>query len=287
MPLIIFTPVSGDAFGFLPQYPSKMASNSSSLVPIPMIFGWSSNDSSWTVNDPHDKGVNYANFRGFLKMYISLLYPDQDQKKLEEALLIYNATDSSELSPYDVRYRESLAQTDLFMESFIVKEARQFSRATGGDDNEQVRADSAEFTEGGANNADSVTESTDRGKAKTFVYQFDYRPSYKDNPEWQGVTHMDERGMVLGLPNGPNQYTYPVTSEDDRTVADMMTTMWSNFAKYGDPTPQALSGGVKWPEFGHKSSDQNLLLIRPVPEVRRFDRDEPVVLWTGSSGLDN
>ena len=247
------------------------------------MFGWSSNDSSWTVNDPDDKGENYLMFAMGINAYISSFYPSQATEVMyERALEIYKATDPSTLSPYDVRYIDILLRTDLFMESFIVKEARQFSRAAGNNGGSARKS-----AENRATIADGVASRADSGKPKTFVYQYDYRPSYKQNPKWQGVKHMDELGMLLGLPNGRYPLSFPNTNETDRRVAEMMTTMWSNFAKYGDPTPQALHGGVKWPEFGHKSSDQNLLLIRPVPEVRRFDRDEPVVLWTGSSGLDN
>lgn len=259
---IIFVPVSGDAFGFLPQTPSELAANYTNLVPIPTIFGWSSNDSSWTVQDRDNNGENYDSLVAMLNAYISILYPTQPQNMLQKALEIYNITDPTKLSPYDVRAADIKFRTDLFMESFIAKEARQFSRAA------------AEFN------------STTGSKVKTFVYQYDYRPSYKTNPLWQGVTHMDERGMVMGLPNGPNPFTYPVTNQNDRIVGEMMTTMWSNFAKFGDPTPDMVSG-IKWPVFGHKSGDQSLLKIRPNPEVRQFDRYKPVVLWTKSSGLDD
>ncbi|GFR94486.1 carboxylic ester hydrolase [Elysia marginata] len=259
---IIFVPVSGDAFGFLPELPSELASNYTTMVPIPTIRGWSSNDSSWTIDDPFDKGVSYDAVATYLRAVIYALYPGDFPTMFKTALDIYNLTDSSVLSPYDVRSIYIQLRTDLFMESFIVKEARQFSKA-----------------------ASELAVTPDK-KAKTFVYQYDYRPSYQTGPAWQGVTHMDEMGMVMGLPNGPKPLTYPVTNEEDHAVGELMTTMWSNFAKYGDPTPKPLDNGVKWPKFGHTYGNQSLLVIRPKPVVREYDRDEPVVLWTGDSGLD-
>ncbi|RUS82301.1 hypothetical protein EGW08_009933 [Elysia chlorotica] len=255
---IIFEPVSGDAFGVLPQPPNVLADNYTSMVPIPAIFGWSTNDSSWTIADPDDKGEDYDKFLLFVKSVIARIYPGKVDTMLEKVLEIYNVTDPTELSPYDVRSIDAVLRTDLEMESFIVKEARQFSKFAAGT----------------------------FAPAKTFVYQYDHRPSYNTDPLWQGVRHMDEAGMVLGLPNGQNPLTYPVTSEDDRTVSELMTTMWSNFAKFGDPTPEPL-GGVKWPEFGHTSDHQGLLVIRPELEVKEYVRNDPVVFWTGSSGLDD
>ena len=124
------------------------------------------------------------------------------------------------------------------------------------------------------------------GGLTTFVYQFNHRPSYSKLPTWYGVSHADEKGFVLGLPPGPDAFSYPNNTAEDRGVADAVTTMWTNFAKFGNPTPEKV-GGVKWPGFGHAPENQRLLLIGPELKVKRFDRDAEVESWTGSSGLDN
>ncbi|RUS69920.1 hypothetical protein EGW08_022319 [Elysia chlorotica] len=241
---------SGDSFGFLPEPPAALAAKTDDIVDIPMIVGWTSEDSSWVVPDPEGDGLTYQEFSNALQMSIGTTYPsDQVPALYQKALVHYNMTDPSGLTPYDIRSVGIDISTDVTMKSFIVKEARQFSKAAAG------------------------------SGAHVFVYEYRHRPSYSVNPAWQLVTHMDEEGMCLGLPNGPSDLSYPQTSHHDRHVSELMTTWWSNFAKYGTPSPD-------WPKFGHRQDDQQILVIRPQPEVKQFDDHEPVVLWTGSSGLD-
>ena len=255
---MIFIPVTGDPDGFLPKHPSELAADTQSMTPISAMFGWTTHDAAWTAYDPENDGIDYATFTGELAYTLSIYYP-QDPGMYQRLLNLYGASDPTKLSPIDVRSIAVKQRTDSAFESPIVKEARQFSRA----------ASKSVF-----------------GK-KVFVYQYDYRPSYNSgNPEWWGVVHMDDRGMIMGLPNGTNTFTYPSTNDDDRKVADMMTTMWSNFAKCEDPTPQPLADGTKWPAFGHTVGDQDILVIRPQPEVKQYTRDAFVELWTGDTGLD-
>ena len=247
---IIFVPVSGDSFGFLPEHPALLAANTKDIVPIPMILGWTTDDSSWYVNDPEDDGLTFAEFLQFIQIGIGLAYPpDQVQSIVHAVLTMYNMTDPSGLDPYHIREVAMELITDFSMKSFMAKEARQFSKAAEG------------------------------SRAKVFVYEYHHRPSYSVNPAWQRVTHMDDEGMGLGLPNGPRELSYPQTSAHDRKVSELMTTWWSNFAKYGEPSPS-------WPKFGYQQGDQQLMIIRSNPGVKQFDGDDPVVLWTGSSGLE-
>ncbi|GFR78270.1 carboxylic ester hydrolase [Elysia marginata] len=256
----IFVPVGRDSFGALPNFPSALAADTQNLPKVPVMLGWSTDDSSWVVKDPDDDGVTFDEFSDLLKALLRGGYtPSVSQQMFPEVLATYNLDDPSKLSPLDIRDVACRVATDVKVEAFVVKEARQLSKAA----------------------ADSNSDK------KTYLYQYDYRPSYKTTPMWQGVTHVDERAMVMGLPNGTNPYRYPVTSKDDRKVAEMMTTMWSNFAKYSNPTPQPLAGGVKWPALGNTSDDQQLLVIRPNPVVKQYDRNPIVELWTGSSGLDD
>lgn len=247
---IIFVPVSGDHYGFLPEHPSELAAKTQEIVPIPMIFGWTSDDSSLYVPDPEDNGLTIEEFSTFIQGYLRTTYLPEDVGELyAQALTIYGMTNVSSLTPTEIRSAAVDLITDVTIRSFIVKEARLFSKAAVGT------------------------------SAKVFVYEYHHRPSYSTNPRWQGTTHMDEEGMVLGLPQGPTGLSYPSTSVHDRHVSEMMTSMWSNFAKYGQPSPI-------WPQFGHTLHNQKMLLIRPNLLVSDFDRNDPVKLWTGSSGLD-
>ncbi|GFR61402.1 carboxylic ester hydrolase [Elysia marginata] len=248
---IIFVPVSGDHFGFLPEHPSVLANKTSDIVSIPVVLGWTADDSSWYVPDPDDNGLTFEEFASFVQSYISISYTPAEAGPLYQRVLRqYNISASSNLTTLDIRSVAAQLITDATVRSFTVKQARHFSRAAVG------------------------------SEAKVFVYEYRHRPSYSTNPTWQGTTHMDDEGMCLGLPHGPKPKTYPKTSVHDREASEMMTTMWSNFAKYGQPSPI-------WPQFGHTADDQKMLLIRPSPGVVQFDSNESVELWTGSSGLDD
>ncbi|KAK7100379.1 hypothetical protein V1264_023344 [Littorina saxatilis] len=81
-----------------------------------------------------------------------------------------------------------------------------------------------------------------------YLYRFTYRSQNRMTPKWQGVVHVDELPYVSGAPVGgiqalPN-YVSSWTADDIRVSRDFMT-MWSNFAKNGDPTPSPVDG-AKW-----------------------------------------
>ena len=60
----------------------------------------------------------------------------------------------------------------------------------------------------------------------------------------EGVCHFDE--LFLMFQNGilPLETAF---SEEDEIISDHLWTLWTNFAKTGDPTPGgATVGGAKW-----------------------------------------
>ncbi|CAK1551143.1 unnamed protein product [Leptosia nina] len=75
-----------------------------------------------------------------------------------------------------------------------------------------------------------------------------------------GVSHADELGYLF-LTN--------ITKDDElidernRKMRDYVTFLFSNFIKYGNPTPND-SGGIMWPEYG---KEQNYLIINDKPIV--------------------
>ncbi|XP_073967562.1 esterase FE4-like [Choristoneura fumiferana] len=48
-----------------------------------------------------------------------------------------------------------------------------------------------------------------------------------------GAAHADEQGYIFDPSSIPEEPT-----EEDQTIIDRMTTMWTNFVKYGNPTPE-------------------------------------------------
>ncbi|KAL4226010.1 Carboxylesterase 5A [Mactra antiquata] len=89
------------------------------------------------------------------------------------------------------------------------------------------------------------------GEGKTYFYEFIHAPAVHaiTMPSWiHGANHADELDYVFGKPLlNTNQY-----SNEDKYVARVMTTMWTNFAKSGNPNiPRDISVyvGTAWPEY--------------------------------------
>ena len=62
----------------------------------------------------------------------------------------------------------------------------------------------------------------------------------------------------------------------DRNVSDMVITLFTNFAKYGNPTPQPVRG-VSWEEFN--SSRKAYLRIHSVPEMAINFQPTRMAFW--------
>ncbi|GFN75757.1 neuroligin-3 [Plakobranchus ocellatus] len=261
--ILLYGPVSNDSFGFLPELPEKLLEKPSELVAIPTMYGFTTDDSSWMISDPDDNGVTPEEFFQYVHVGIRQNFPPSDWDRIDKDMKeVYMPDDPSKLSPLQRRAILSRIITDLTMRSCIVKEARMFSRASAGQQTTTVKTPS------------------------TFVYEWNYRPSYSPQPLWHGVTHMDERGFVLGLPPGPDAFSFPNTTSEDRLVAEHVTTMWANFAKFGDPTPEPVDG-KRWPAFGHSPDDQAVMLIRPELDVRKFEANAEIAVWFRDPGLDD
>ena len=97
--------------------------------------------------------------------------------------------------------------------------------------------------------------------SKSYLYNFNYRASDAHTPDWSGVLHGSEGQFVFGF----NGFKHP--SPSDQHVADSMMSMWTNFAKFSDPTPSgALHGNmIHWDQFyndkpTYMSIEENLKL---------------------------
>lgn len=96
---------------------------------------------------------------------------------------------------------------------------------------------------------------------ETYVYRFDIRPktmSAMDGlPTWGGVPHRYELIFVWGLPYWVQLENQTQWDSADKRVADIIMTLWSNFAKYGEPTK--LGVYIKWDPF--TVEQQGVLII--------------------------
>ncbi|KAH9495851.1 hypothetical protein Btru_015249 [Bulinus truncatus] len=97
----------------------------------------------------------------------------------------------------------------------------------------------ADMTYGAASLHGLVKTVESSGEAnRHYFYQFSYRGNSTSTPEWRGVAHSGERPFVFSNPASASKTT------DDKRVGETVQIMWSNFVKYGDPTPTSQSSDL-------------------------------------------
>ncbi|KAL1402327.1 hypothetical protein pipiens_006135 [Culex pipiens pipiens] len=88
-------------------------------------------------------------------------------------------------------------------------------------------------------------------QAETYVYRFDIKPrteaAVKDIPDWMGVPHNFELIFLWGLPYWLALADQMQWDSADKRVADIVMTLWANFAKYTNPTQVGVY--IKWDQF--------------------------------------
>ena len=62
-------------------------------------------------------------------------------------------------------------------------------------------------------------------------------------------------------------------SSDDNIFSELMMTIWTNFAKYGDPS---IKGQLDWPEFN--SSSEFYVVLDSEVEIKKSLRKEKLTL---------
>lgn len=95
-------------------------------------------------------------------------------------------------------------------------------------------------------------------QSNTFVYRFDIKPRtmLEALPEWTGMPHGFEQIFIWGLPYWGTQMETQWDTSDKR-LADIIMTLWANFAKYTNPTQVGVY--ITWEPFTHENP--SLLII--------------------------
>ncbi|XP_050325971.1 cholinesterase [Bactrocera neohumeralis] len=93
---------------------------------------------------------------------------------------------------------------------------------------------------------------------KVFAYLFSVRPQtqFIDLPEWVGVPKFFDQIFVWGVPYMNNTSILKEWNSSDKKIADVVMTMWANFAKSADPIISNVY--VKWNSF---TGENNTVLI--------------------------
>ncbi|CAL1530944.1 unnamed protein product [Lymnaea stagnalis] len=121
----------------------------------------------------------------------------------------------------------------------------------------------------GAPSVLELTKIVDQPGTQHYLYEFDYIPSGSTRPSWMRVVHAEERQFVFFDPDWTSR------SDSDKTVGQRVQTTWTNFIKYGDPTPPSANSSTgsdvaRWSKFS--KSNLETLLIEAKSTVVRFPR---------------
>ena len=111
--------------------------------------------------------------------------------------------------------------------------------------------------------------------APVFMYEFAHRSNLNPRPLWKGVAHKDDTPYEFGFPL-MNLTVLQQYDDADRNISDMLITLFTNFAKYGNPTPQPVHG-VTWEGFN--SSHKAYIRIQSQLEMAVNYRPTRMAFW--------
>ena len=226
-------------FGSLPDYPLRLRERGD-FAHVDTIRGFNSQEFGNKISDPEDDGLTKEEFRDVVRDKLrDFPYLDKDAylKRIEN-IYLENVTD-----PFEIRNKTIDMATDFRFRLPIIRET-QFSRR---------------------HNQNS----------SSYLYQFNYRPSYVHSPSWRGVVHATETLLVFGFATRPTVNWPPSHSPDDDRVSSMLRGMWTNFAQTRNPTLghwRHNSSLIHWAKF--YTTKPNYLLIGRDLEVNHLDMSD-------------
>ncbi|XP_049862378.1 venom carboxylesterase-6-like [Schistocerca gregaria] len=113
-----------------------------------------------------------------------------------------------------------------------------------------------------------------------YYYEFDYRGVNVPTNEW-GVEHEGEQGFLFLHNNGDLNYNLDPQSEEDQVRRNMLR-LWTNFVKYGNPTPEA--DPVVWEPYD--LSSRSYLLMQASFSLAHDRLGERMDFWNENVPLE-
>ena len=110
----------------------------------------------------------------------------------------------------------------------------------------------------------------------SYMYEFAYRSELNPAAQWLGVRHKDDTPYQFGFPL-MNLTILQNYDEADRNISDLIITLFTNFAKYGNPTPEPVRG-ASWEKFN--SSHRVYLRIQESPLMATNYYPTKMAFWS-------
>lgn len=107
------------------------------------------------------------------------------------------------------------------------------------------------------------------------MYEFAHSSTLSLRPSWKGPAHKDDTQYQFGFPL-MNLTVLQQYNEADRNLSYLLITLLTNFAKYGNPTPQPVSS-VSWEGFN--SSHMVYFRIQSQPEMAVNYKPTKMAFW--------
>ncbi|XP_070194060.1 neuroligin-4, Y-linked-like [Littorina saxatilis] len=248
---ILFRPVIEATFGqrgLFSDTPRAML-QLGSFNKVTAMRGFNKFESS-SVSDPEDDGITLAEFKqrvhDLTRWYVNR-YSSLSDDVIEALLLDAYITKPNITDPQMIREAALQLSTDY---GFVAPTIQELDLTTRVNPNPQ------------------------------YLYEFSYRSANRESPVWNGAEHADELHYVFGSPvNNDFMWNGFVTSwtDDDRRVSDDVMTLWTNFAKYGNPTPSSQNGAT-WLPWTRTSP--NYLEIGETYHAMTGYRNSQLSVWT-------
>ncbi|XP_005106121.1 cocaine esterase-like [Aplysia californica] len=209
----VMSPRVENVFGVLPDLPVRMLARGE-FNKVDTIHGYTADEEGGTISDPDNNGLTRDEFRkNLLSAFRPYAFTDQDNLIREMAnLYLGNSSD-----PFYIRAQTLRARSDFSVIGATLNEIQMI-----------VNKDSTK---------------------KHYLYNFKYRPSFSYAPNYQNATHFQDVSFVFGVDLKASQLLGGVPNDADRAVSDQVLTMWTNFAKTGDPTSPMPQNAMKWGVF--------------------------------------